>query len=99
MASEDVIERAHKVLAPTEDGEIRRQSLAGMLSLIFDLAAEVRGLRKDKAMLDFILRCGPILLVDTDESGRLRKSWDDIETREDVIAAMRDSCQLPKEDE
>lgn len=47
--SEDVLERADKVLAPTEDGEIRRQSLAGMLSLIFDLAAQVRELRQKLA--------------------------------------------------
>lgn len=94
MASDDVLER-HASLFRTGP----YNSAEEWWQMADALAAEVRGLRKDKAMLDFILRCGPILLVDTDESGRLRKSWDDIETREDVIAAMRDSCQLPKEDE
>ena len=89
MASEDVLERADKVLAPTEDGEIRRQSLAGMLSLIFDLAAEVRELRRDRERLDYAIKLGLVCVWHGEPGQRYSRKAN----RNDLDAAMGGEAQ------
>lgn len=85
MASEDVLELAAKAqkMIPRAIDVFEQAVFIG--SVVDDLAAEVRELRKDKARLDFILEEYAIELPHYSDLDA-RERW--LETREDIDAAM-----------